>query len=195
MTAITVDRAVLEQALKALEQCGLTDTHRSYEKESAAKAALRAALAQQEQDTAVHMTHCNQGEWEGVCKYGEEDCPALAQQEPVAYLYSTIAGVVVLHRVKRIGHAKPLYFQAQLENDIKGAREYPNAHSVVALYTTPPCREWVSLTEEEILKAIGWERAEMYMKLAPNFPVDEAKQETLKNARAVERAVWEKNHG
>jgi hypothetical protein len=33
------------------------------------------------------------------------------------------------------------------------------------------------------------------MKLAPNFPVDEAKQETLKNARAVERAVWEKNHG
>jgi hypothetical protein len=25
--------------------------------------------------------------------------------------------------------------------------------------------------------------------------VDEAKQETLKNARAVERAVWEKNHG
>jgi hypothetical protein len=46
-----------------------------------------AALAQQEQDTAVHMTHCNQGEWVGVCKYGEENCPALAQQEqePVAY--------------------------------------------------------------------------------------------------------------
>ena len=44
------------------------------------------------------------------------------------------------------------------------------------------------LTEEEILKAIGWERAEMYMKLTPNFPVAEAKKETLKNARAVERA-------
>ena len=44
------------------------------------------------------------------------------------------------------------------------------------------------LTDEEILSAVGWERAEMYMKLLPNFPVDEAKQETLKNARAVERA-------
>ena len=65
------------------------------------------------------------------------------------------------------------------------------------LYTStpPPQRKLVPLTEEEILKAIGWERAEMYMKLTPNFPVDEAKQETLKNARAVERAVWEKNHG
>jgi len=61
------------------------------------------------------------------------------------------------------------------------------------LYTAPPQRR--PLTEEEILAAVGWERAEMYMKLAPNFPVDEAKQETLKNARAVEKASWEKNHG
>jgi hypothetical protein len=35
-----------QQALKALEQCGLDDTHRSYEFEHAARAALRAALAQ-----------------------------------------------------------------------------------------------------------------------------------------------------
>ena len=54
------------------------------------------------------------------------------------------------------------------------------------LYTAPPQRK--PLTEEEILKAIGWERAEMYMKLTPNFPVAEAKKETLKNARAIERA-------
>lgn len=45
------------------------------------------------------------------------------------------------------------------------------------------------LTDEEILEAVGWERAEMYMKLTPNFPVDEAKKETLKNARAIERKV------
>lgn len=45
------------------------------------------------------------------------------------------------------------------------------------------------LTDEEILSVVGWERAEMYMKLTPNFPVDEAKQETLKNARAVEAEV------
>ena len=54
------------------------------------------------------------------------------------------------------------------------------------LYTAPPQR--LPLTDEEILKAIGWERAEMYMKLTPNFPVAEAKKETLKNARAIERA-------
>jgi len=66
---------------------------------------------------------------------------------------------------------------------------------MIAKHTAPPQRKLVPLTEEEILKAIGWERAEMYMKLTPNFPVDEAKQETLKNARAVERAAWEKNHG
>ncbi|MFY8038888.1 MAG: hypothetical protein ACOVN4_04385 [Bosea sp. (in: a-proteobacteria)] len=46
-----------------------------------------AALEQPEQDTAVHMTHCNKGEFVGGCKYGEEDCPALEQpeQEPVAW--------------------------------------------------------------------------------------------------------------
>ena len=45
------------------------------------------------------------------------------------------------------------------------------------------------LTDKEILSAVGWERAEMYMQLTPNFPVAEAKQETLKNARAVEAEV------
>lgn len=63
------------------------------------------------------------------------------------------------------------------------------------LYTAPPQRTMVPLTEEEILAAVGWERAAMYMKLTPNFPVDEAKKETLTNARAVEKASWEKNHG
>ena len=61
----------------------------------------------------------------------------------------------------------------------------------VPLYTAPPQR--LPLTEEEILSAVGWERAEMYMKLTPNFPVAEAKKETLKNARAIERALKEKN--
>lgn len=45
-----------------------------------------------------------------------------------------------------------------------------------------------SLTDEEILKAVGWETAEMYFKLTPGFPVAEARAETLKNSRAIERA-------
>jgi hypothetical protein len=39
-------RQAAQQALQALEQCGLDDTHRSYEFEHAARAALRALLAQ-----------------------------------------------------------------------------------------------------------------------------------------------------
>lgn len=65
----------------------------------------------------------------------------------------------------------------------------------VPFWTAPPQRKLVPLTDEEILAAVGWERAAMYMKLTPSFPVDEAKKETLTNARAVEQASWEKNHG
>jgi hypothetical protein len=71
-------REAAQQALEAL------DAGVSVNPKSVLHDRLRAALAQQEQDTAVHITHCNRGEWEGVCKYGEEDGPALAQQEPLA---------------------------------------------------------------------------------------------------------------
>ena len=53
--------------------------------------------------------------------------------------------------------------------------------------------QWQGLTDEEILEAVGWERAEMYMKLTPNFPVKEARKETIKNARAIEAKLKEKN--
>jgi hypothetical protein len=46
--------------------------------------ALQSALAEPKDDYEVHMEHCNQGEHEGCCKYGEADCPALAEpSEPV----------------------------------------------------------------------------------------------------------------
>jgi hypothetical protein len=88
---------------------------------------LEAALAQQERDTAVHMTHCNQGEWLGVCKYGEEDCPALAQQEPVVWTAT------------RLWNRKELW---TCPADI--------ARDLLEGYTHPPRREWQGLTEEEI---------------------------------------------
>jgi hypothetical protein len=28
-------------------------------------------------ELSVHLRHCNQGEWDGVCKYGDVSCPAL----------------------------------------------------------------------------------------------------------------------
>jgi hypothetical protein len=48
-------RQAAQQALEALEQCGLDDTHRSYEFEHVARIALRAALAQQGKPVAVHQ--------------------------------------------------------------------------------------------------------------------------------------------
>lgn len=37
---------------------------------------------QEPDHVAVHMAHCNQGEWLGVCKYGAYDCPALSAPQP-----------------------------------------------------------------------------------------------------------------
>ena len=40
----------------------------------------------QSDHSAVHLHHCNIGEYEGSCKYGDGDCPAMDDaQEPVAY--------------------------------------------------------------------------------------------------------------
>ena len=36
-----------------------------------------AAPVQERTDYAVHLNHCNMGECYGVCKYGDDDCPAL----------------------------------------------------------------------------------------------------------------------
>lgn len=30
-------------------------------------------------DDQVHLTHCNTGEYRGLCKYGDTDCPALLE--------------------------------------------------------------------------------------------------------------------
>jgi hypothetical protein len=32
-------------------------------------------------DKAVHMAHCNMGDYLGSCKYGEDDCPAMSYSE------------------------------------------------------------------------------------------------------------------
>ena len=67
--------------------------------------------------------------------------------EPVAYFYASIAGPVVLHRLKQIGVAKPLFNQRQVDDDLKAADDWPKAHSMIPLYTKP---EWQELTESEM---------------------------------------------
>ena len=37
--------------------------------------------ADMKKDDKVHMAHCNKGEYEGSCKYGSDNCPALKKNE------------------------------------------------------------------------------------------------------------------
>jgi predicted DNA-binding transcriptional regulator len=50
-------------------------------------------------------------------------------------------------------------------------------------------RKWVGLTDEELLQAYGWRLASG----APNWLLEEAKQELLGALRKVEASIKEKN--
>lgn len=41
----------------------------------------------------VHLAHCYQGECEGVCKYGDDDCPAKTADQPkIKELIASVRG-------------------------------------------------------------------------------------------------------
>jgi len=171
-------RQAAQQALEALEKTHTQPGCEQWQAERKASVALRAALAHQDEPDLSRCPQCN-GPADNGFDRSIPPSPYLCTKcmaepvEPIAWMVHTVDGQSA--------------YVTDNPTDLK------EGQSAYALYPGP--FEQVLLTDEEILKAIGWERAEMYMKLAPNFPVDEAKQETLKNARAVERAVWEKNHG
>ena len=135
-------REAAQQALEALEQCGLDDSHRSYEKESAAKAALRDALP---------------------CTYKCEAwpecaCAALAQQEqePVAWtdrelqLIDGMIEVQLHHAAQCDGIANRTMAEKQKGWDMERVALLRKIKSI------SPRREWQGLTEEEREQATGW---------------------------------------
>ncbi len=65
--------------------------------------------------------------------------PPKQQCEPVGWHYTNKAGVSILH-------CGP---SARLDADMKAAKDYPDAHKVTPLYTTPPQRK--PLTDKDIL--------------------------------------------
>ena len=84
---------VLKQALEALETevsidwTNNDEFNASAEKMHDAIASIRQAIAELEREKEIHDRHCNQGEWKGVCKYSDSNCPTIAElesQEPVA---------------------------------------------------------------------------------------------------------------
>ena len=190
-------RLTSKQALEALDGLYLPG---ELERVNAAITAMRAALAQQAEPVEPPKPAPLKRGTTGRCTRKVCECekeglgPECIHLEPVIDGYPLWSG---------IPKAEPVYWEVRCTAHPKWMRvdeqqfdEYVSyGWEGQRLYTAPPRRKLVSLTDEEILAAVGWERAAMYMKLTPNFPVDEAKQETLKNARTVERAVWEKNHG
>jgi hypothetical protein len=54
-------------------------------------------------DIATHLSHCNQGENEGTCKYGEADCPALMVGNPQAIATGIVRMAEAAHAMMNSG--------------------------------------------------------------------------------------------
>ena len=109
---------VLKQALEALETevsidwTNNDEFNASAEKMHDAITSLRQAIAELEREKEIHDRHCNQGEWKGVCKYSDSNCPTIAElesQEPVGWIDSK--GNMVCVKINE--SCKPLYTTPQ----------------------------------------------------------------------------------
>ena len=125
------DRELLEQAAKALERCFATCFH-AYAHEqvmSRPEHFMNQAMhALRERLAQPQRTH-----WEGC----EEVHPECKKTGPVAWMYVNTDGEC--EQIEYLGN-EPL----------------PDDPSITPLYTTPPRREWVGLTEEEVDECYYW---------------------------------------
>jgi hypothetical protein len=141
------------------------------------------APVQERTDYAVHLNHCNIGECEGVCKYGDDDCPALehadmkakwdrptppaAQQEhePENEPYVSLASVQepVAWAVVGEGEWGEWVIGQQFETNNPPNHEYwkNRGYLLVPLYATPPAQpavpDAIGPNEDELpAYAAGW---------------------------------------
>ena len=69
--------------------------------------------AAERDDAGVHLAHCNQGEYCGSCKYGEDQsCPALAPAAPSALCPRTLEEAAKVARERYTDPGWHDYFQA-----------------------------------------------------------------------------------
>lgn len=179
-----MSREVMQQALRLIEDEG----HKADLLEAAS--ILRAALAEQEDDlTAAWMAGAAEER-----KRAEQPQPvAYTGWRPISEPYEPTDELDIMLGDGSILCAVLPQFDGDLwwGGDGTGEKFIDPKYANVThwrLHATAPVVPQ-PLTDEEILSVVGWERAEMYMKLLPNFPVEEARKETLKNARAVEAEV------
>ena len=169
MTTITVPRAVLEQALEALEAThyDIGSAERQRLEAMDAITALRAALAQQAEPVQVAERERVASQWDGCVThqldtFGPVDIGASiragelveAQQAEMAdeYRKGFIAGQIDM-RDREEKQDEPVEPVAWMLTDDSGMRfvsvDRPHP-DFVPLYTHPPRREWQLLSEEEI---------------------------------------------
>ena len=159
---MTTLREAAQQALEALEYY----QHRKLEWDYADEATitdLRAALAQQEQEPVTWGV-----DWG---RNGDQSCCTIIKrhadgtQEVVAVEY---------------GPPRSETEQEPVGRFTRFNGEWKESPTGIPLYTHPPRREWVSLTEEE--------RADIL------FPLTAAGASDMECARAIEQALKEKNN-
>ncbi len=140
MTAITVDRAVLEQALEAL-------INSTAPKDWDAITALRAALAQQEQAVRDVLTTGT-----GVLLGGERIGPAsmYKQQEPVAWSTRERFYEALDRAVENVRQEMRIKTVTMRSKDHDVALPIIDAYSGHVLVGSPPRREWQGLTTQDI---------------------------------------------
>jgi hypothetical protein len=133
----------MKQALKIIKnmRSGYGDDYPT-EKEQKTITALRQAIEQAEQWDTSDMAHRSGGlsvEQEKLCKYcggiGRVVCDGkcMPEQEPVAWIQED-------RIVPELGY------------DCTMTREHPKELGYAPVYTAPPRKEWVGLTEEEVGK-------------------------------------------
>ena len=90
-------REAAQQALEALEQCGLDDTHRSYEFEHMARIALRAALAQQEQEPVADVIRLR----EACDQWAEDHLQCVGEYHPDFHTVSDARFAALIATIER----------------------------------------------------------------------------------------------
>ncbi len=68
-------QAKLDGIKKDLKQLVKTQVIQNLDEKQRTYYGIPQEPTQEERELAVHKRHCNQGEYEGSCKYGEADCP------------------------------------------------------------------------------------------------------------------------
>jgi hypothetical protein len=178
-------RTAAQQALEALWLW--MDADSSHTEQHAAYHALKAALAQHHDDVAIanprgggviyktSAAATDAAIRAKLVELGWTPPAALEQQEqePVAWM-------------DEFGNAFPL-------GAVKGAGSWRDDHqrNWTPLYTHPPRREWIGLTEEEIRELTFHNQRTLW----PRPDRSDVRATAIPFARAIEQALKEKNHG